>query len=182
MPVPANSSTIHQIGTASDWVMRFGALVPAGGAVLDVACGAGRHANWFASRGHPVDGVDRVPLPELSPMVSYLQADIEANAWPYEGRQFAAVVVTNYLHRPLMKTLVDSVAPNGWLIYETFAAGNEAFGKPSRPDFLLQPRELIELVRGCLRVVAFEDCYVETPKPAMVQRIAAWRADHRRRV
>ena len=159
--------------------MRFGAQLSAGGTILDVACGAGRHANWFAARGHPVDAVDRAPPPALSPMVTYLQADIEANAWPYAGKQFAAVVVTNYLHRPLMKSLVNCVAPKGWLIYETFAAGNEAFGKPSRPDFLLQPGELIESVQGCLHIVAFEDCFVETPKPAMVQRIAARRTDTR---
>jgi SAM-dependent methyltransferase len=177
MTVPTNSSTIHQIGAPSEWVVRFGAQVPAGGPVLDVACGTGRHANWFAARGHPVDAVDRAPAPAVTPMVSYLQADIESSAWPYAGKQFAAVIVTNYLHRPLMKNLLDSVAPNGWLIYETFAAGNEAFGKPSRPDFLLQPEELLDSVRGHLRVVAFEDCFVETPKPAMVQRIAAHRND-----
>ena len=163
----------HGDPAPSEWVIRFGLLVPEAGRILDVACGNGRHANWFAARGHMVDAVDRERLPKLSPQVAFKQADIETGDWPYAGQMFAAVVVTNYLHRPLMKALVESVAPHGWLIYETFAAGNEQFGRPSRPDFLLQPGELLEAVRGRLRVIAYEDSYVDLPKPAMVQRIAA---------
>ena len=86
------------------------------------------------------------------------------------------MVVTNYLHRPLLKTLVDSVVPDGWLIYETFAVGNEKFGRPSNPDFLLRPGELLDAVHGQLQVIAYEDCFVDAPKPAMVQRIAARRS------
>ena len=175
MQSPIDTSTGHQIHVPSDWVVRFGAQVTPGGSILDVACGAGRHSNWFAARGHPVDAVDREMQPELLGLVTFKQADIESGKWPYAGRQFAAVVATNYLHRPLLNTLIDSVAPNGWLIYETFAAGNEVYGRPSRADFLLQPGELLDLVRGRLRVVAYEDCFVETPKPAMIQRIAAYR-------
>ena len=163
----------HHDLAPSAWVIRFGQLVPAAGRILDVACGAGRHAHWFAGRGHPVDAVDRENMPKLSRLIAFKQADMETGEWPYAGQRFAGVVVANYLHRPLMKTLVDSVAPDGWLIYETFAAGNEQFGRPSRADFLLQPGELLEAVRGRLRVMAYEDGYVDAPKPAMVQRIAA---------
>ena len=100
-------------------------------------------------------------------------ADIEAGPWPYAGEQFAGVIVTNYLHRPLLPLLVAAVAPGGVLIYETFAVGNERFGRPSNPEFLLRPGELLEAVRGRLRVRAYEDLEVQEPKPAMVQRICA---------
>lgn len=165
----------HQDHPPSGWVLRFGTEVPASGRILDVACGAGRHAKWFAARGHWVDAVDRDPPSELSARVVTKRADIEAGAWPYLGKQFAAVIVTNYLHRPLFDTLVNAVALDGWLIYETFAAGNEKFGRPSRPEFLLQPGELLDVVRTHLRVVAYEDTFIDIPKPAMVQRIAARR-------
>lgn len=124
-----------------------------------------------------MDAVDRDLSEFLDPpaTVDLRQADIEGEAWPYEDEKFAGVIVTNYLHRPLMATLVACVAPGGAFIYETFAAGNEAYGRPSRPDFLLQPGELLEVVRGQLQVVAFEDIYVDSPKPAKVQRIAAVR-------
>ncbi len=170
-----------QITDPSPWIIRFAPLVPAGGRVLDVACGSGRHARFFASRGHPVDAVDR----DLSALyghadapagITLLAADLESGApWPYPGQQFAAVVVTNYLHRPLFPALVQSVAPGGLLLYETFALGNERFGKPSNPDFLLRPGELLEAVAGRLRVLAYEDSEVDTPKKAMLQRIAAHR-------
>lgn len=162
----------------SSWVVRFAPLVPSGGRVLDVACGNGRHALFFAARGHHVDAVDRDPsrIDHAASSISVVQADIEVGAWPFEGEKFAGVVVTNYLHRPLLPKLVAAVAHGGVLIYETFAAGNERYGRPSRPDFLLQPGELLECVRGQLQVLAFEDIYVESPKPARVQRIAAARA------
>jgi len=107
------------------------------------------------------------------PGVTIRVADLEAGPWPYPGSTFAAVVVANYLHRPLLPALVGALAPNGLLIYETFAAGNERFGRPSNPAFLLQPGELLEAVRGRLRVLAYEDLQVAEPKPAMVQRICA---------
>jgi len=152
-------------------------MVPPGAPVLDVAAGAGRHTRLFAARGHPVTAVDRdiASLRDIagSP-AEIVQADLEdGSPCPFGARQFAAVVVTNYLHRPLFPALVDAVAPGGVLLYETFAAGNERFGKPSNPDFLLRPGELLDAVRGRLRVLAYEDLEVTEPKPAMVQRIAA---------
>jgi len=162
----------------SEWVRRWGECVPAGGRVLDVACGGGRHARWFAHRGHPVDAVDRDPAVSALaavPGVTPLCADIEAGPWPYADRRFAGVVVANYLHRPLLPVLVAAIAPGGALIYETFAAGNERYGRPANPDFLLRPGELLEAVRGQLRVLAYEDRVVTEPRPAMVQRICAVR-------
>jgi SAM-dependent methyltransferase len=145
--------------------------------VLDVACGAGRHARWLARLGFEVDAVDRdvSGFADRPPGVELREADIEGDAWPYPETRFDAIVVTNYLHRPLLPTLVGSLEPGGLLLYETFAAGNERFGKPSNPDFLLQPGELIEAVRGRLRVLAFEDLSVTAPRPACLQRIAARR-------
>ena len=162
----------------SSWVVRFAPLVPTDGRLLDVACGNGRHALFFAARGHHVAAVDRDTgrIGHAPPSIRVVQADIEVGAWPFEGEKFAGVVVTNYLHRPLLSKLVAAVAPGGLLIYETFAVGNERYGRPSRPDYLLRPGELLECVRGHLQVLAFEDIYVESPKPARVQRIAAVRA------
>jgi SAM-dependent methyltransferase len=161
----------------SPWVVRHLGLVPARSDVLDVAAGAGRHTRLFLDRGHPVVAVDRdtSKLADLAgnPLVTILAADLEGGPWPLGERRFAGIVVTNYLHRPLLPVLVGALAPGGALIYETFAVGNERFGKPSNPDFLLRPGELLEAVRGRLRVVAYEDVQLDAPKPAMVQRIAA---------
>ena len=163
----------HGTEAPSDWVRRWSHLVPAGGPVLDVACGHGRHMRWFSGRGHPIVGVDRSPeaIAAVAAIGEALLADIENGPWPLTGRSFAAVVVTNYLWRPLLSTIAASVAPGGVLIYETFAAGNETVGKPSRPDFLLQPGELLRVCEG-LRVVAFEDGFLDAPE-RFVQRIAA---------
>jgi SAM-dependent methyltransferase len=164
----------------SPWIERFAPLVTPGGAVLDLACGSGRHVRLFAARGHPVTAVDRdlSGLGDLvhDPHVEALTFDLELGApFPLAGRSFAAVVVTRYLHRPLLAALVEAVAPGGLLLYETFAAGNERFRRPSNPDFLVRPGELLEAVRGRLRVLAYEDLDVEEPWPAALQRIAARR-------
>lgn len=162
---------------ASAWVRRFAALVPAGGPVLDLAAGGGRHALLFLERGHPVLAVDRdVSRLRPEPGLEILAADLEdGSPWPLGGRSFAGVVVTSYLHRPLLPAIVAAVAPGGALIYETFARGNEALGRPRNPDFLLRPGELLEAVRATLEVVAYESGVVATPRPAVVQRIAAVR-------
>lgn len=145
--------------------------------MLDVACGKGRNARLFAARGHSVEAVDRDPaiLSWLSgvPNVTARCADLEQGPWPYERQQFAGVVVTRYLWRPLFPKILAAIAPGGALIYETFAVGNERYGRPSNPDFLLRPGELLEVVRGRLRVVAYEDLSVSEPRPAMIQRICA---------
>jgi SAM-dependent methyltransferase len=161
----------------SDWVRRFAALIRSGGEVLDLACGAGRHARWLAARGHVVDAVDRDAgcINGLAGVVGIrpLVADLEDAPWPYPGRNWDAIVVANYLHRPLLPLLIASLRPEGVLIYETFMIGNERFGKPSNPEFLLRPGELLDVVRGRLTVVAFEQGAVATPRPAVVQRICA---------
>ncbi|KVC45762.1 SAM-dependent methyltransferase [Burkholderia pseudomultivorans] len=165
---------------ASRWVARWSHLVAAGGAVLDVAAGGGRHARWFASRGHPVLALDRDPAALAAlraiPGVDARDADLEGAPWPLAaGTQFAAVIITHYLHRPLWPHLLDAVAPGGVLIYETFAQGNETVGKPSNPAFLLAAGELLDAVRGHLRVVAYEDGFVAAPRAAFVQRLCAVR-------
>ena len=155
--------------------MQWAGLVPAGAAVLDVAAGGGRHAHFFTERGHKVTAIDR-DTSALSG-VEIVQADLEdGSPWPLPGRSFGAVVVANYLHRPLMPVLLDAIAPGGVLLYETFMEGNERFGKPSNPDFLLKDGELLELVRGRFSVVAYEARLISEPKMAMVQRIAARRS------
>jgi len=161
----------------SPWVREWSAWIQPGGAVLDVACGSGRHARLLARLGFEVDAVDRdIALFADPPAgVTLLEADLEAGPWPYAGRRFAGIVVTNYLHRPLLPILVESLEPLGMLLYETFARGNERFGKPSNPAFLLAPGELLDAVRGKLRVVAYEDRVVDEPRPAAIQRLAARR-------
>jgi SAM-dependent methyltransferase len=164
----------------SMWVQRFAPLIPAGGTVLDVACGSGRHTRLLLDLGHRVAAVDRdaEAIAGLSAWIGVetLVADLEPGLWPYSGRLFTGVVVTNYLHRPLLPLLLACIAEEGVLIYETFARGNERYGRPSNPQFLLEPGELLRAVAARMRVLAFEDLYVDEPKPAMVQRICAVRA------
>ncbi|MES2151756.1 MAG: class I SAM-dependent methyltransferase [Pseudomonadota bacterium] len=162
----------------SPWIARFAPLVPPG-EVLDLACGGGRHARHFAALGHPVLAVDRdaQALAEAAgPGIVTLQAELEDAAldWPFAAGRFAGIVVTNYLHRPRLAQLAASLAPGGVLLYETFAAGNEAFGKPSNPAFLLAEGELLAFATASgLRTIAFEDGYMHVPKAAMVQRLCA---------
>jgi SAM-dependent methyltransferase len=148
--------------------------------VLDLASGSGRNARYLAALGHRILAVDRdaEALAALAGTagVETRVADLENSAWPLGERRFDAVVVTNYLHRPLFPSILAAIAGNGVLIYETFASGNERFGKPSNPDFLLRPGELLDVVAGKFRVVAYEDLQVGEPRPAMVQRICAVRS------
>lgn len=164
----------------SPWVRRFAARLPKGGTVLDLACGAGRHTRLLLARGHPVLALDRdvSSIADLAgrPGLEVMAADLEGGGrFPLADRRFAGVVVTNYLYRPILPALVQAVAPGGVLIYETFAKGNEKFGRPANPDHLLDPGELLEAVRGQLRVIAYEDRIVRRPWPAAVQRICAVR-------
>ena len=163
---------------ASDWVARFAPLVAAGARVLDLACGYGRHARFFAARGNNVVAVDRdaaalATLAGDERIVTHA-VDLEAGRWPLPGERFDAIVVTNYLHRPLFPFLLAALADDGVLIYETFARGNEAYGRPANPDFLLQRDELLQLAAGGLTEVAFEQGFLAAPEPgAVVQRLAA---------
>jgi SAM-dependent methyltransferase len=180
----ANGAAQHGSEAVSSWVARWAHLVPAGVTVLDLACGLGRHAVYFSKLNHPITAVDIAQAAidnvaaRLPASARLVVADIENAPWPLTGStgaplQFGAVVVTNYLWRPLLSTIVASLAPGGVLIYETFAHGNASVGKPSRPDFLLQPGELL---RACatLRVVAYEDVFMEAPD-RFVQRIVVVR-------
>lgn len=176
---PRTVPVIHQIGEPSEWVRRWIEYVPPATRVLDLACGSGRHARMLAAKGHEVLALDRDPrliagLANIARIDARL-AELETGTWGLDGQRFHAIIVTNYLHRPLLPMLVDAVAPGGFLIYETFAVGNERFGRPSNPAFLLRPGELLEVVRGKLRVRAYEDLQVAHPAPAMVQRISAQR-------
>ena len=159
------------IASPSPWVVRFAPLVAAGGAVLDLACGGGRHSRLFLDRGHPVTAVDRdAAQAVLAEGAERIAADLEdGSGWPLPGRVFAAIVVTNYLWRPLFPSIRAALAPGGVLLYETFAHGNAAYGRPRTPDFLLQPGELPRLCGG-LTVVAFED---GDTGGAVIQRICA---------
>jgi len=166
----------HSDLAVSPWVRRWSHLVPATATVLDVACGVGRHVRWFAARGCQVTALDRNPdaVAPLRGLAEVVVADIENGPWPCAGRRFDAVVVTHYLWRDLMPTLVGSLAEGGVLLYETFAQGNQSVGKPSNPAFLLNPGELLEAVRG-LQVVAYENGFLASG-PSVVQRIVAVRS------
>jgi len=159
------------VDQASPWVARFAPLVRPGGSVLDVACGGGRHCRAFLARGHAVTGIDRDLGFTQAEGAELVAADLETGGpWPLPGRRFDAVVVTNYLWRPLFPALRAALAEGGVLIYETFADGNAAYGRPSRPDFLLKRGELLDLAAG-MTIVAYEDGIVDDR--AVVQRICA---------
>ena len=157
----------------SEWIERWAGHVTRG-PVLDVACGSGRHARYFAARGLEVVAVDREPQ-DFGKDISFVRANLEdGSPWPFGARRFSTIIVTNYLHRPLFPVLESALEDGGFLIYETFMAGNERYGRPSNPAFLLQPGELLE-VFSTLDVIAFEQGLVERPKPALVQRLFAVR-------
>jgi SAM-dependent methyltransferase len=172
----------HRVSEPSGWVQRWQPVMPAGARVLDVACGSGRHMAWLAQQGCHCTGIDRSAeaLAEASRYGQTVLADIENTPWPLMDnglpQAFDVVLVTNYLWRALFPVLLQSLAPGGLLLYETFAQGNETVGKPSRPEFLLQQGELLQLCQG-LRIVAFEEGYLPNPE-RFVQRIAAFRPPH----
>ncbi len=168
------------LSAPSDWVRRWAHLAQPSQSILDVACGAGRHSKLFADKGCAVTAIDvsgeaLQVVQAHSPGVRIVQADIESGVWPLmqndSPQLFDAVVVTHYLHRPLFPVLLGSLAQGGVLIYETFAIGNEAFGRPSRPDFLLQPAELLTVCKD-MHIVAYEDGFLPSPNRC-VQRIVA---------
>lgn len=172
---------LHEaIGKPSPWVARFVSLIPEG-ETLDVACGSGRHSRLLAASGRSVLAIDRntdalaqVAVDGIRTMEVDLETGNPAQSWPFAANHFAGIVVTNYLHRPLWQSMISSLKEGGVLIYETFARGNEQFGKPSNPEFLLSNGELLDVARESgLRVVAYEDGYVPVPRPAMLQRICA---------
>ena len=166
----------------SDWILRWAHLVAPGGRVLDLACGHGRHARFFAGRGHRVVACDRDPdaLASLADAqgVETHRADLEdGSPWPFPEGGFAAIVVANYLHRPLFPAIAAALSQGGVLIYETFASGNERYGKPSNPAFLLRQNELLEAFGGELVAIAFEQGCLRHGKAALIQRLCAVRSD-----
>ena len=166
----------------SDWVERFAPLIAAGAPVLDLACGSGRHTRLLADRGHRVTAVD-IDLGRLGALagdarVEAIAADLEGgDGWPLGARTFAGIVITNYLARGLVTSIIGALAPAGVLIWETFAVGNAEFGRPRNPDFLLQPGELYDAIAGRLTIVAFEQGRLHTPRDRVVQRLCAVRRD-----
>lgn len=170
----------HAVDLPSGWVARWARLIPAGGRVLDLAAGSGRHARFLARAGYEVEAVDRdgASLSSVSGLarVKVRVADLEGGPWPYAGEKFAGIVATNYLHRPLFPLLAEALAAGGVLIYETFMLGNERYGRPSNPDFLLEPGELLQAFSGSLQVVAYEAGAVTQPKQAVIQRLCAARS------
>jgi len=173
----ADEHRSHYAPAPSAWIERFAHLVPAGARLLDVAAGSGRHARFFAERGVRVVAVDRdadalTALGHL-PGVEARVGDLEGAAWPFADERFDAIVVVNYLHRALFPQLFAALAPDGALLYDTFASGNEALGRPSNPAFLLRESELLDRARKRLTIVAFEQGRVDQERPAVVQRLAA---------
>lgn len=164
----------------SPWIERWAGLVPKGTAVLDLACGNGRHGRLFLDRGHDIVLLDKdtTAVADLAEVrgATILQEDLEdGRAFPFAGRIFGGVIVTCYLHRPILPAIVDAVAPGGVLLYETFARGNEVYGHPAREAYLLEEGELLRTVDGVLSVRAYEHGYDEVPKPGVRQRICAVR-------
>ena len=172
---PLPSPQTHPPGgdAPSPWVQRWTHLIAPGGAVLDLACGHGRHMRYLTDNGFRPVGVDRNPeaLAQAQAWGETCLADVENHAWPFPGRVFDAVIITNYLWRPLLPQILASLAPHGLLIHETFALGNETVGRPSRPDFLLRHGELLLMCAG-LHIVAYENGFIDSPA-RFVQRVVA---------
>ncbi|MEO6422996.1 MAG: class I SAM-dependent methyltransferase [Candidatus Nitrotoga sp.] len=172
-----NNVPVQHEGIPSPWICRYAQLIRSGGQVLDLACGNGRHTRWLAAKNWRVSAVDRdaAALDELQqvPNVSTLVADLESDVWPYSGHRFDGIVVSRYLHRPLMPRLIESLHAGGVLIYETYMNGNERFGRPKNPDFLLRSNELLEVFFPHLTVIAFQQGEFQEPAPSVIQRICA---------
>ena len=167
----------HGRGAPSPWITRFAGEIEPGGPVLDLASGSGRHSIFLLQRGHTVTASD-IDVSALADIqqdagLEIIAADLENSAWPFSGRQFAAIIVTNYLHRPLFPHIVAALAPGGLLLYETFAAGTERFGRPRNPAHLLQRGELLSGAFAGLTILAYEDLTIGEAKPAAVQRVCA---------
>ena len=164
----------------SPWLERFAPLIRDGGTVLDLACGGGRHTRYLSALGHRVVAldIDASSLDDLAgnETVEIIEADLEGDGWPFDERRFDGIVVTNYLHRPLLPLLPDALAPGGVLIYETFAKGNEKYGRPRNPAFLLDPGELLDAFAPRLTIVAYEHGTHHEPEPAVRQRVCAVKA------
>ena len=181
-PTPCNNRQMPQqppVKSSSPWIERYANSVPAGGSVLDLACGGGRHAVFFMNRGHPVTAVDRdtrsIQAGANTDGIEIIEADLEQGQWPLPGRCFAAIVVVNYLYRPHFPRLLESLADGGVLLFDTFAVGNEHFGHPRNPDYLLRPGELLLEFGDVLNVIAYEHGEVRQPAPAVRQRLCAVR-------
>jgi len=161
----------------SKWVVRFANEIEPNGTILDLACGSGRHTNFFLQRGHHVTATDidtsRLQYNNDEYKLKLVQSDLEKFPWPFSQSTFSAIIVTNYLYRPIFPKIVSSLKPNGLLIYETFAEGNEAFGHPKNPAYLLKPGELLSGSFSTLKILAYEDLVITNPKMAAVQRLCA---------
>jgi len=163
----------------SCWLQRHSSLIPHSGPILDIAAGSGRHTQYLLDKGHVVISIDK-DVSRLARIKSsrlfIARVDLETpKPWPFKNGAFAAIIVTNYLHRPLLPQIINGLAVGGLLVYETFANGNEKFGKPTNPDYLLKAGELIQLTLGHLHILAYEDLTVDQPRPAQIQRIVASR-------
>ena len=168
----------HRSRVPSSWITRYAGLIAEGGHVLDLACGGGRHTRYLRDCGLEVTAmdIDTSGLADLAddPLVEIVEMDLERpGTTPLAGRRFNAVVVTDYLFRPLLVPLVDCLLPGGVFLYETFALGNERHGRPRNPDFLLQRGELLALAEGRLSIVAYEHLAVPPPNPRIVQHLCA---------
>ncbi|WP_239250433.1 class I SAM-dependent methyltransferase [Candidatus Nitrotoga sp. M5] len=172
-----DTAPLHHDGIPSPWICRHAQWIRTGGQVLDLACGSGRHTRWLAANHWQVHAVDRneTALAELQQLanVSTMATDLENDTWPYSGHHFDGIVVSRYLHRPLLPKLIESLHAGGVLIYETFMDGNERFGRPKNPDFLLRSNELLDVFFPHLTVIAYQQGEFQEPDPAVIQRICA---------
>jgi SAM-dependent methyltransferase len=174
---PLVENAIHGTDEPSPWLVAHADKIKTGGRILDLACGNGRNARWLAAQGWQVEAVDRdqaaLDAMHVLPRIQTTCADLENGSWPYQDQRFDGIVVCRYLHRPLLDRLAEHLHPQGILIYETFMVGHAQFGRPTNPDFLLRPDELLDCYRDKLNILAFEQGRFELPKPSMQQRLCA---------